>query len=100
MHLISIIQFKFWSKLPQCYPIYIELQEKEKKKSNLEIFKEELKAMQEEREERHRIKDKLRGSGGFGGSANLPSSSMSSSGILFTLLLSQNWHLPWNKLST
>ena len=28
----------------------------EKKKSNLEIFKEELKAMQEEREERHRIK--------------------------------------------
>ena len=70
---------------------YIELQEKEKKKSNLEIFKEELKAMQEEREERHRIKDKLRGSGGFGGSANLPSSSMSSSGnYLFTLLLSQN----------
>ena len=66
--------------MPQYYPIYIELQEKEKKKSNLEIFKEELKAMQEEREERHRIKDKLRGSGGFGGSANLPSSSMSSSG--------------------
>ena len=66
--------------MPQYYPICIELQEKEKKKSNLEIFKEELKAMQEEREERHRIKDKLRGSGGFGGSANLPSSSMSSSG--------------------
>ncbi len=33
----------------------------EKKKSNLEIFKEELKAMQEEREERHRIKGILRG---------------------------------------
>ena len=29
----------------------------EKKKSNLEIFKEELKAMQEEREERHRVKN-------------------------------------------
>ena len=82
MHLISIIQFKFWSKNSASILTghYIELQEKEKKKSNLEIFKEELKAMQEEREERHRIKDKLRGSGGFGGSANLPSSSMSSSG--------------------
>ena len=30
--------------------------EKEKKKSNLELFKEELKAIQEERDERHRIK--------------------------------------------
>ena len=36
--------------------------EKEKKKSNLEIFKEELKAMQEEREERHRIKGMLKSS--------------------------------------
>ncbi len=34
----------------------------EKKKSNLEIFKEELKAMQEEREERHRIKGLSKGS--------------------------------------
>ena len=32
----------------------------EKKKSNLEIFKEELKAIQEEREERHRVKTMLR----------------------------------------
>ena len=35
--------------------------EKEKKKSNLEMFKEELKAMQEEREERHRIKGTIKG---------------------------------------
>ena len=34
--------------------------QQEKKKSNLEIFKEELKAIQEEREERHRIKGMLR----------------------------------------
>ena len=34
--------------------------QQEKKKSNLEIFKEELKAMQEEREERHRIKNMVR----------------------------------------
>ncbi|CAG7733273.1 unnamed protein product [Allacma fusca] len=33
--------------------------EKEKKKSNLEIFKEELKIIQEEREERHRLKTML-----------------------------------------
>ena len=39
----------------------------EKKKSNLEIFKEELKAMQEEREERHRIKGLGKGGGGSGG---------------------------------
>lgn len=32
----------------------------EKKKSNLEIFKEELKAMQEEREERHRYKKMIK----------------------------------------
>lgn len=38
----------------------------EKKKSNLEIFKEELKAIQEEREERHRIKGMVRGGGSFG----------------------------------
>ena len=49
--------------------------EKEKKKSNLEIFKEELKAMQEEREERHRIKTVLRSSGG-----GTPSSSGGSGG--------------------
>ncbi len=49
--------------------------EKEKKKSNLEMFKEELKAMQEEREERHRIKGMLRGSG----SAPMPSSNSMSS---------------------
>ena len=100
VHLISIVQFKIWSKnSASIFSYCIELQEKEKKKSNLEIFKEELKAMQEEREERHRIKDKLRGSGGFGGSANLPSSSMGSSGnYLFTLLLSQKYyHTPWNK---
>ena len=46
--------------------------EKEKKKSNLEIFKEELKAMQEEREERHRIKGMLKSS--------LPSASAASIG--------------------
>ena len=44
--------------------------EKEKKKSNLEIFKEELKAMQEEREERHRIKGMLK--------TSLPSASAAS----------------------
>jgi len=33
----------------------------EKKKSNLEMFKEELKARQEERQERHRIKSVIRG---------------------------------------
>ena len=56
--------------------------EKEKKKSNLEIFKEELKAMQEEREERHRIKGMVKSNpnysssseygGGGGGSKNSP----------------------------
>lgn len=34
--------------------------EKEKKKSNLELFKEELKAMQEERQERTKYKGHLR----------------------------------------
>lgn len=48
--------------------------EKEKKKSNLEIFKEELKAMQEEREERHRIKGMLRGN-----NSSMPTSTSSSS---------------------
>lgn len=38
----------------------------QKKKSNLEMFKEELKLMQEEREERHRIKSQLRESGKLG----------------------------------
>ena len=42
--------------------------EKEKKKSNLEMFKEELKAIQEEREERHRYKHMIK-SGGAGGMA-------------------------------
>ncbi|XP_006816231.2 U2 snRNP-associated SURP motif-containing protein-like [Saccoglossus kowalevskii] len=41
--------------------------EKEKKKSNLELFKEELKIIQAEREERHRIKKMMRGGGGGGG---------------------------------
>ena len=31
-----------------------------KKKSNLELFKEELKLIQEEREERHRLKNQLK----------------------------------------
>ena len=53
-------------------------QEKEKKKTNLELFKEELKAMQEEREERHRVKGMLRNSGNLN-SSNMPSSSISSS---------------------
>ncbi|XP_023226144.1 U2 snRNP-associated SURP motif-containing protein-like [Centruroides sculpturatus] len=34
--------------------------EKEKKKSNLELFKEELKIIQEEREERHKLKSALK----------------------------------------
>jgi len=34
-----------------------------KKKSNLELFKEELKLIQEEREERHRLKAQLKDSG-------------------------------------
>ncbi|XP_052782841.1 U2 snRNP-associated SURP motif-containing protein-like isoform X2 [Mya arenaria] len=38
----------------------------EKKKSNLEMFKEELKRIQEEREERHKFKHAIRG-GGMGG---------------------------------
>ena len=54
--------------------------EKEKKKSNLEIFKEELKAMQEEREERHRIKGMMKnekfGGGGGGGGGGQNSSKM------------------------
>ncbi len=46
----------------------------EKKKSNLEIFKEELKAIQEEREERHRIKGMIKG--GSGGSSGFGSGSV------------------------
>ena len=38
--------------------------EKEKKKSNLEAFKEELKAIQEEREERHRYKSQVKSQSG------------------------------------
>ncbi|XP_078694249.1 U2 snRNP-associated SURP motif-containing protein-like isoform X4 [Branchiostoma floridae x Branchiostoma belcheri] len=40
--------------------------EKDKKKSNLELFKEELKIIQEEREERHRLKKQM-----FGGVSDL-----------------------------
>ncbi|TRY72722.1 hypothetical protein TCAL_00982 [Tigriopus californicus] len=47
--------------------------EKEKKKSNLEIFKEELKAIQEEREERHRVKNMIR-------SGAVPPSALNSTG--------------------
>ncbi len=50
----------------------------EKKKSNLEIFKEELKAMQEEREERHRNKN--RGSLGSSSSSGAGASSSSARG--------------------
>ncbi|KAF4528799.1 hypothetical protein B566_EDAN017041 [Ephemera danica] len=39
--------------------------EKEKKKSNLELFKEELKMIQEEREERHKYKGVVTGMGKF-----------------------------------
>ncbi|XP_045199320.2 U2 snRNP-associated SURP motif-containing protein-like isoform X1 [Mercenaria mercenaria] len=39
----------------------------DKKKSNLEMFKEELKRIQEEREERHRLKRVIRGQGDPGG---------------------------------
>jgi hypothetical protein len=51
----------------------------EKKKSNLEIFKEELKAIQEEREERHRIKGMVKISGGFGSGSSATASASSSS---------------------
>ena len=40
--------------------------QQEKKKSNLEMFKEELKARQEERQERHRIKNVIRGTKDIG----------------------------------
>ena len=49
--------------------------EKEKKKSNLEAFKEELKAIQEEREERHRYKSQVKSQG----SSSTPSQSGSAS---------------------
>ncbi|XP_060587326.1 U2 snRNP-associated SURP motif-containing protein-like [Ruditapes philippinarum] len=39
----------------------------DKKKSNLEMFKEELKRIQEEREERHKLKRVIRGQGDPGG---------------------------------
>ena len=48
--------------------------EKEKKKSNLEAFKEELKAIQEEREERHRYKAQVK-SGGSSSGAHTSSTS-------------------------
>ena len=44
----------------------------DKKKSNLEIFKEELKALQEERDERHRVKGMLRTSFGSGSTQSDP----------------------------
>ena len=44
-----------------------------KKKSNLELFKEELKLIQEEREERHRLKTQMKETG-----VKLPVSSSSS----------------------
>jgi hypothetical protein len=62
----------------------------EKKKSNLEIFKEELKAMQEEREERHRVKGMLRTTLGPGaGAASDPFFRMKEdrSGIMSSALL-------------
>ena len=37
-------------------PSFFQGKKKEKKKSNLELFKEELRQIQEEREERHRLK--------------------------------------------
>ncbi|GAA6232282.1 U2 snRNP-associated SURP motif-containing protein-like isoform X3 [Lates japonicus] len=43
----------------------------EKKKSNLELFKEELKLIQEEREERHKRKKNDPGGGGGGGGGDL-----------------------------
>ena len=50
--------------------------QQEKKKSNLEAFKEELKAIQEEREERHRYKAQVKA---HGGSSSAGSQSGSSS---------------------
>uniref|UniRef100_A0A8B9KL92 U2 snRNP-associated SURP motif-containing protein n=1 Tax=Astyanax mexicanus TaxID=7994 RepID=A0A8B9KL92_ASTMX len=41
------------------YPKASKKGEKEKKKSNLELFKEELKQIQEERDERHRLKGRV-----------------------------------------
>uniref|UniRef100_A0A4W5QMU3 U2 snRNP-associated SURP domain containing n=1 Tax=Hucho hucho TaxID=62062 RepID=A0A4W5QMU3_9TELE len=47
------------------FDVYLEFQtlkktnEKEKKKSNLELFKEELKQIQEERDERHKMKGRV-----------------------------------------
>lgn len=60
---------------------------KEKKKSNLEMFKEELRAIQEEREERHRLKSNLKMSR-FEPTAPLASPSPSRSGISASLLIS------------
>uniref|UniRef100_A0A4W6CKQ5 Zgc:163098 n=1 Tax=Lates calcarifer TaxID=8187 RepID=A0A4W6CKQ5_LATCA len=45
----------------------VSLKTEEKKKSNLELFKEELKLIQEEREERHKRKKNDPGGGGGGG---------------------------------
>ena len=52
--------------------------EKEKKKSNLEAFKEELKAIQEEREERHRYKSQVRSQGSSSAPSQPASNSRSS----------------------
>nr|CAH0099607.1 unnamed protein product [Daphnia galeata] len=54
------------------------LQKKEKKKSNLEMFKEELRVIQEEREERHRVKAHLKPSRFEPVSVSSPSTSKSS----------------------
>lgn len=54
------------------------LLKKEKKKSNLEMFKEELRVIQEEREERHRVKAHLKPSRFEPVSAHSPSTSKSS----------------------
>ena len=51
--------------------------EKEKKKSNLEAFKEELKAIQEEREERHRYKSQVKSQGSSSAQSQSGSSSRS-----------------------
>ena len=53
--------------------------QQEKKKSNLEIFKEELKARQEEREERHRNKAQIKSGGGSSSSSSANQSSGGSS---------------------
>ena len=62
----------------------------DKKKSNLEIFKEELKAIQEEREERHRVKGMLRTTLGHGDSFMRSKEDRSSLGSASSALIPDN----------